>query len=487
MSHNIVKTSCTHSLDAPTVHARLDALTSALHKAQCEIDVLRRRRARPSAWSLAMLAVSAGTLGLGVSANSQALQSMNLQTPFHIYGDNRSFVMRVTDNNGSSLVEVGPANSGGVVLGSDASGNGFLAIKAAGGGYAVVADTNGVRLMGADGKTTAANLGLDSEKRPLLRLGDDKTGGVDAGTGASGGGFVILRTGKGQPGITMGQREGRPLAVAVHDASGASTVAQLGADASGAGQLLVRGADGKSVATLGQAPGAELGLTVGASDTAARASLTVDGQGRGQIRLRSEGGDGFSGGVGDSGMGFAVVHGASGEDAIALGAYRGSTNGVRLLDTAGGERVTIAATDKGTYAVNVAGSGKSPVASFGEASIGGGAVTVYNPSGTIGAIMSGTGQIHVAGPGGQTLATMVAEKDQGAFSVRSASGTTIARMGEGTGGGLFQLADQAGNAKVEAGIHTSGVGLVRVYPLGSPSAGMIGMPATFLIGRAGGK
>ncbi len=65
----------------------------------------------------------------------------------------------------------------------------------------------------------------------------------------------------------------------------------------------------------------------------------------------------------------------------------------------------------------------------------------------------------------------------GAFSIRSASGTTIARLGEGNAGGLFQLANSGGNAMVDAGVLPSGAGAVRAYPLGSPSAGLLGCPA----------
>jgi hypothetical protein len=71
----------------------------------------------------------------------------------------------------------------------------------------------------------------------------------------------------------------------------------------------------------------------------------------------------------------------------------------------------------------------------------------------------------------------------GAFSIRSASGTTIARLGEGNAGGLFQLANSGGNAMVDAGVLPSGAGAVRAYPLGSPSAGLLGMPGTFIMGR----
>jgi hypothetical protein len=64
-------------------------------------------------------------------------------------------------------------------------------------------------------------------------------------------------------------------------------------------------------------------------------------------------------------------------------------------------------------------------------------------TGTIRAIVSGTGQIHVAGDEGSTLATMVAEGGEAAFSIRNKGGTTIVRIGETSAGGVLQLADQA--------------------------------------------
>ena len=76
---------------------------------------------------------------------------------------------------------------------------------------------------------------------------------------------------------------------------------------------------------------------------------------------------------------------------------------------------------------------------------------------------------------------------EGAFSIRSAGGTTVVRIGEGTGGGLLQIANSGGNAMVEAGLHPTGAGIVRAYPLGSPGGGMVGMPGTFIMGRPGGK
>ena len=69
--------------------------------------------------------------------------------------------------------------------------------------------------------------------------------------------------------------------------------------------------------------------------------------------------------------------------------------------------------------------------------------------------------------------------------MRSAGGTTIVRLGEGQGGGLFQLANGGGSAMVEAGVLPTGEGVVRAYPLGNPALGLVGMPGTFIMGHGG--
>ena len=457
--------SCPRSHESADIHTRLDALTSALHQAQCEIEALQRRRRRPSPWTVAvLLIVAAGTFGLGISAQSN-LQTGSFWAPFEVFGDGRMTVLRVEDvGDGHPMINIGRLNAGGITLGVDKSGNGFIAVRDVNGYYSAMTDHTGIQIMSADRKTAAVTLGLDeARKQPLLRLGDNTTGGVDAGTGASGTGFVILRSGNGQPGISIGQRDKTPLGITVHDASGANSVAQLGADGAGGGRLMVRG-EGSSVATLGPSQLGRIGLTMGTNDKAPGATFGLLSDGTGQAVLTDDGG---------------------GE--VVVGGYKAAAVGMRLFDSSGGERVTIAAGEKGAFAVKVSGTGQAPVASLGEASIGGGAVAAYNKAGTIGAIVSGTGQIHVANDAGQTFATMVAEKNQGAFTIRSASGTTIARLGEGSSGGLFQLADHAGNAMVEAGIIPSGLGVVRAYPVGSPAVGLVGMPGTFILGWSGKK
>ena len=95
------------------------------------------------------------------------------------------------------------------------------------------------------------------------------------------------------------------------------------------------------------------------------------------------------------------------------------------------------------------------------------------------------GEIHMVDATGKTRATMTAD---GAFSIRNATGATLVRIGEGsTGGGLLQLANSGGDAMVEAGVLATGAGLVRAYPLGSPGAGLVGMPGTFIVGRLAQK
>jgi hypothetical protein len=157
---------------------------------------------------------------------------------------------------------------------------------------------------------------------------------------------------------------------------------------------------------------------------------------------------------------------------------------LRVAETllaSGTSGITIAGNGTSGYVVDVYGKSKQKVVSIGEATVGGGALAAYNAAGNIGAILSGTGQVHVADKGGVTLATMVAENGEGAFSVRNQGGETVVRLGDGKEGGLLQLASSTGNAMVEAGsLH--GRGIVRAYPIGHPGMGMVGMPGTFISG-----
>jgi hypothetical protein len=250
---------------------------------------------------------------------------------------------------------------------------------------------------------------------------------------------------------------------AVTVGSGAGGVS-IGVGASGAGALIVRRADGKVGAEISQQGGRPMGLLVYGDTADPVAQLRPDSKGKGMLDVGDPGAGGVTMGTGGtSGAGAVLVRGSNGKVAVEL------------------------SQQTGRFAVTVSGSSGSPLASFGEAKVGGGVFAAYNTAGTIGAILSGTGQVHVADGKGQSLATMVSENGQGAFSVRNASGTTIARLSEGNSGGVLQLANSGGNAMVDAGVLPSGVGAVRTYPLGIPPGAALGMPGTFIMGFAGKK
>jgi hypothetical protein len=85
----------------------------------------------------------------------------------------------------------------------------------------------------------------------------------------------------------------------------------------------------------------------------------------------------------------------------------------------------------------------------------------YNTAGTIGAILSGTGQVHVADGKGQSLATMFSDNGQGALQRAQCERDDNCEAERGELGGVLQLANSGGNAMVDAGVLPSGVGAVR--------------------------
>jgi hypothetical protein len=311
--------------------------------------------------------------------------------------------------------------------------------------------------------------------RPAMSLGI-AGGGVTMGIGASGSGVVLVRRADGTPGVDLSQSSGRPLGVYVLDAAGAKPVAELTSDAKGNGKL-----------------------TIGDPST-------------GGVQM----------GVGASGGGVHVVRRADGKVGVDISQLGGRTLGVRVLDATGEKPVAelgsdasgggaITVTDsmskpvlrvsekasvkdarvsigapEGRYGINIASPSGSILAGVGEGMNGAGAVSTFDRTGALRAVMNGLqGEIHMVDATGKSRATMTAD---GAFTIRNASGTTVARIGEGkTGAGLLQIANSGGDAMVEAGVLDTGAGVVRAYPLGTPGAGLIGLPGTFIMGRLGQK
>jgi len=107
-------------------------------------------------------------------------------------------------------------------------------------------------------------------------------------------------------------------------------------------------------------------------------------------------------------------------------------------------------------------------------------------SGTTSASMGASGDI--AG-----FATYQGERPAGSFILTQGSNSlelandggvnVVSLMVSEGGNGTLQLGNSSGEVRVDAGTTGEGVGLIRAYPVGSPGAGLVGFPGTFLLGR----
>ena len=91
----------------------------------------------------------------------------------------------------------------------------------------------------------------------------------------------------------------------------------------------------------------------------------------------------------------------------------------------------------------------------------------------------------VARQGDTPRATLsIHDGGKASLEIANDNGTSVAALFHGaSGGGALQLGDASNNAMVEAFVTANGTGLVRTHPLGTPGAGLVGMPGTFIIGR----
>jgi len=333
------------------------------------------------------------------------------------------------------------------------------------------------------------------QKLTALEQGHGRLRGLDI-VNADGKPVVSLSSASGE-GLIAVNRSAGDLGVALSGDgnvgvfSGGKAVAGLKAEADGRGTVTV-GHEGVRLAVLTTTADHEGMLTLHDAKGVIGAAMTGDGNagvfdnGKGVVSLRVE-----------NGIGKVVVGNSEGKRLVTLSPdpLNANVGSLRIMDSSGkgvfrvgdtvkldDARITVGRGAKGNYAISVADDQGHALAQLGQAQNGTGVVTTYDTTGTIRAIVSGTGQIHVTGDDGNTLATMVAEGGQGAFSIRNKGGTTIVRVSESSvGGGLLQLADQGGSAMVEA-VVLPGHGVVRAYPLGNPGVGLIGVPGTFISG-----
>lgn len=372
-------------------------------------------------------------------------------------------------------------------------------VTAVGVGLAWLASGGSLRAQaGADGSgDLAARVTALEQKLAAIEQGRGKFTGLEI-VDAGGAPVINLSSASGD-GLVAINRKGGSLGVALSGDgnvgvfTGGKAVAGLKAEADGRGTVTV-GHDGKRLAVLTTTSDNEGQLTLNGADGQLGAAMSGSGavgvfdDGKGLVSMRVE-----------NGIGKVHVGNAQGKRLVTLSPdpYNANAGSLLIENTTGkpvfrvgdavklgDARVTIGRGEKGNYGVNVADEAGAPLAQLGQAQIGGGVVSLYNAKGVIRSIVSGTGQIHVAGDDGNTLATMVAEGGEGAFSIRNKGGTTIVRVGEASAGGVIQLADQGGSAMVEAGV-LPGHGIVRTYPLGHPGVGLVGMPGTFISGWLG--
>ena len=85
---------------------------------------------------------------------------------------------------------------------------------------------------------------------------------------------------------------------------------------------------------------------------------------------------------------------------------------------------------------------------------------------------------------GQFRASIFLENGSPGLSLRGPSYVPFAVISQGTaGGGLFELADAAGNGQVRAGVTPGGCGRVETYPERPGNTRVVGAPSSFIVGN----
>jgi hypothetical protein len=108
------------------------------------------------------------------------------------------------------------------------------------------------------------------------------------------------------------------------------------------------------------------------------------------------------------------------------------------------------------------------------------------PVARLGEIRSGGGSAAVAGSDGVARAGMTfGDDNRGAVYVQNAQGQAVARLTEGgTAGGLLKITSSTGEVMVDAGVNPGGFGIVRTGPGSFMMAAGIGLPGSFIMGKA---
>jgi len=109
------------------------------------------------------------------------------------------------------------------------------------------------------------------------------------------------------------------------------------------------------------------------------------------------------------------------------------------------------------------------------------------PLARIGGTALGTGELFVADTDGNVKAAMLMEKDgRGTVFAQNGQGIPVAKLTQGTStdGGLLMITSADGTPMVDAGVHPAGFGLVRTGPGSFMMAAGVGLPGSFIMGKA---
>jgi hypothetical protein len=264
---------------------RTRAQVRALQEQQQPRSRLRRDRI------LGLLGVSLLAFAVTRAIDTEAQgapQVLKVKAPFEVMdASGKKAILSINQFANGIELQIGDTASGGVMLGVGASGAGFVRVRTPAGKDGVTlaqyrGSPMGVYVLGPDGQAIEGSLALNPSNKGRLVLGDAKSGGVDAGVGVSGAGFMVVRRDDGKTGIDMGQLEGRPMAVGIFGAGGKELVS-LRTDQKG-GSVRVMNPTGVGVAgLLADNTGGGLALT-GPTGGKSAVSLSVEPSG-GKVRV----------------------------------------------------------------------------------------------------------------------------------------------------------------------------------------------------------
>lgn len=264
----------------------------------------------------------------------------------------------------------------------------------------------------------------------------------------------------------------------------------------GSTALLVFNKRQQSVAVLGSGPEGNGQLTLRDKRGHTRASLDGDGV----LTISDKRGDGILQVAEDitDANARVTIGKLDGDWVVDVGVEEG---GVTMAATKGGGEVSVL-DDKGTErtylgtGLNVNDAAGKPFFSVAEDASSDSAAVVIGKeeegyriavsSGSVSAVMGASGEIagFATNRGDRPVGSLMLTEGSNSLELVNDGGANVVSLMVSEGGnGTLQLGNSSGQMSVDAGTTGEGVGLVRAYPVGSPGAGLVGFPGTFLLGR----